>query len=143
MSNEHCGYVVEVKELRKHSNADRLQVATFFGNQTIVDMSVQVGDIGIYFPTDLQLSEEYCAVNNLVRKKDAEGKNIGGYLDPDKRNIRDMKLRNEKSEGLYMPLTSLMEFCKISLRLFSPNSFQNFLIVSNKFSSKILKELSL
>ena len=114
MSNEHCGYVVEVKELRKHSNADRLQVATFFGNQTIVDMSVQVGDIGIYFPTDLQLSEEYCAVNNLVRKKDAEGKNIGGYLDPDKRNIRDMKLRNEKSEGLYMPLTSLMEFCKIS-----------------------------
>ena len=36
-----------------------------------------------------------------------------------------------------------MEFCKISLHLFSPNSFQNFLIVSNKFSSKILKELSL
>ena len=25
----HCGYVVKVTELRKHSNADRLQVATF------------------------------------------------------------------------------------------------------------------
>ena len=34
----HCGYVVKVTDLRKHSNADRLQVATFFGNDTIVSI---------------------------------------------------------------------------------------------------------
>lgn len=100
----HCGYVVKVTELRKHSNADRLQVATFFGNDTIVDLSVQVGDFGVYFPVDLQLSEEYCAKNNLVRKKDENGNNIGGFLDPDKRNIKAIKLRGEKSDGLFMPL---------------------------------------
>ena len=72
----HCGYVVKVTELRKHSNADRLQVATFFGNDTIVDLSVKVGDIGVYFPVDLQLSEEYCAKNNLVRKKDENGMSV-------------------------------------------------------------------
>ena len=33
---EHCGYVVKVEHLREHSNADRLMVATFFGNDTIV-----------------------------------------------------------------------------------------------------------
>ena len=102
----HCGYVVKVSDLRKHSNADRLQVATFFGNDTIVDLSVQVGDIGVYFPVDLQLSEEYCAVNNLVRKKDENGNNIGGFLDPEKRNIKAIKLRGEKSDGLFMPLAS-------------------------------------
>lgn len=106
----HCGYVVKVTELRKHSNADRLQVATFFGNDTIVDLSVQVGDIGVYFPVDLQLSEEYCAKNNLVRKKDENGNNIGGFLDPDNRNIKAIKLRGEKSDGLYMPIHSF-DYC--------------------------------
>ena len=52
MSN-HCGYVVEVKNLRPHENADRLQIAEFFGNSTVVDLKIKVGDIGIYFPTDL------------------------------------------------------------------------------------------
>ena len=102
----HCGFVVKVEKLRPHNNADRLQIATFFGSDTTVDLSVKIGDIGVYFPVDLQLSEEYCEKNNLVRKKDAEGNNIGGFLDPDKRNIKAIKLRGEKSDGLFMPLTS-------------------------------------
>lgn len=105
--SEHVGYVVKIAELNPHSNADRLQIATIFGASVIVGLDVKVGDIGVYFPIDLQLSEEYCAQNNLVRKKDENGNNIGGYLDPDKRNVRAMKLRGEKSEGLYMPLESL------------------------------------
>ena len=110
----YCGYIVEVKELRKHSNADRLQIATFFGNDTIVSLDTHIGDKGIYFPVDGQLSERYCAVNDLVRRKDENGKPCGGYLDPDKRNIKALKLRGEKSDGLYMPITSLADFCKIS-----------------------------
>ena len=105
--SEHVGYVVQINELHPHSNADRLQIATIFGASVIVDLSVKLGDLGVYFPIDLQLSEEYCAQNNLVRKKDENGNNIGGYLDPDKRNIRAMKLRGEQSEGLFMPLESL------------------------------------
>lgn len=103
----HCGYVVKVEKLRPHTNADKLQIATFFGNDTVVDLKTAVGDIGIYFPSDLQLSAEYCEQNNLVRKKDENGNNIGGFLDPDKRNIKAIKLRGEKSDGLFMPLISL------------------------------------
>ena len=104
----HCGYVVCVENLRPHSNADRLQVATFFGNDTCVGLDVVKGEIGIYFPTDLQLSEEYCEQNNLVRKKDDAGNNIGGYMDPAKRNVTTIRLRGEKSDGLYMPLSSVV-----------------------------------
>lgn len=110
----YTGFIVKVEHLRKHINADRLQIATFFGNDTIVGLDVQIGDIGIYFPIDGQLSERYCQVNDLVRRKDENGKQCGGYLDPDKRNIKALKLRGEKSDGLYMPLTSLTDFCKIS-----------------------------
>ena len=102
----HCGFVVKVENLRKHNNANKLQIATFFGSDTIVDMSVKVGDIGVYFPVDLQLSDEYCTHNNLVRRKDENGNNTGGFLDPEKRNIKAIKLRGEKSDGLYMPLKS-------------------------------------
>ena len=105
--SEHVGYIVQINELRKHDNADRLQIATIFSQNVIVDLNTKVGDLGVFFPVDLQLSEEYCEKNNLVRKKDEFGNNVGGYLDPDKRNIRAMKLRGEKSEGLFMPLESL------------------------------------
>ena len=105
--SEHVGYIVEVKQLRNHSNADRMRVATFFGNDTCVDLNVKIGDKGIYFPTDLQLSVEFCDQNNLVRKKDENGNNIGGYMDPVKRNVTTIRLRGEKSDGLYLPIECL------------------------------------
>ena len=107
MSSEHVGYIVQINQLDKHPNAHSLQIATIFGASVIVDLSVKIDDIGIYFPIDLQLSEEYCNQNNLTRKLDSEGNNIGGYLDPNKRNIRAMRFRGERSEGLFMPLDSL------------------------------------
>ena len=105
--SEHCGFIVKITELHPHSNADRLQCATIFGQNVIVDLNTKLDDWGVFFPTDLQLSQEYCEYNNLVRKKDENGNNIGGYLDPEKRNVRAMKLRGERSEGLFMPLSSL------------------------------------
>jgi hypothetical protein len=99
-------YVTRVKELRKHSNADRLQVATFFGNDTIVGLDVYVGDLGIYFPTDGQLSEAYAVENKLTRS-------MGGYLDDSKRHVTSIKLRGEKSDGLFMPIDSLKAFTNI------------------------------
>lgn len=105
--SQHVGYIVKIEHLRPHTNADRLQIATIFGNDVIVDLSVAIGDIGVYFPSDLQLSKEFCEINDLVRRKDENGNPCGGYLDPDKRNIRPIKLRNEKSDGLYLPIKCL------------------------------------
>ena len=107
MSSEHVGYIVQIKELQKHPNADRLQIAIIFGASVIVDLKTKVGDLGVYFPIDLQLSEEYCRENDLVRRKDENGNAAGGYLDPNKRNIRAMRFRGSPSEGLFMPLETL------------------------------------
>ena len=110
----YCGYVVKIQNLRPHTNADRLQIATVFGNDVVVGLDVQVGQLMVYFPTDGQLGEEYCKVNDLVRRKDENGNPAGGYLDPDKRNIKAIKLRGEKSDGMLAPLTSLANFTTIS-----------------------------
>jgi len=106
----YTAFITRVKNIRKHSNADRLNVGECFGNQVIVDLETNEGTIGVYFPSDGQLSKEYCAENNLVRRKDEAGNEVGGYLDPGKRNIRALKLRGEISDGLFMPLYSLDAF---------------------------------
>lgn len=110
----YCGYVVKIQNLRPHTNADRLQIATVFGNDVVVGLDTQIGQLMVYFPTDGQLGEEFCKVNDLVRRKDENGNQAGGYLDPDKRNIKAVKLRGEKSDGLLCPITSLAEFTTIS-----------------------------
>ena len=102
----HCGYVVKVEKLKKHPNADRLQIAEFFGNEVCVGLDVVPGEIGVYFPSDLQLSLEFCLHNNLLRKL-PDGNPGPGYLDLDKRNVKAINLRGCKSDGLYCGLQSL------------------------------------
>ena len=103
----YCGYITKLQNVRPHSNADRMKLADCFGNTVCVGIDTPEDTLLIYFPTDGQLSVEYCEYNNLVRKKDENGNNIGGYMDPDKRNVTAIKLRGEKSDGLVMPLESL------------------------------------
>lgn len=107
-------YITTLKDVRKHPNADRLQMATCFGNTVIVSLDYIEGQLGVYFPSDGQLSVEFAEANNLVRKKDENGNNIGGYMDPDKRNVTAIRLRGEKSDGLFLPLHCLEPFGDIS-----------------------------
>lgn len=107
-------YITRIRNLRKHTNADRLLCGECFGNTVIVDLNTQPDELGIYFPVDGRLGLEYAQKNDLLRRKDENGNPAGGYLDPEKRNIRAMKLRGEKSDGLFMPISSLAGFTDIS-----------------------------
>ena len=101
----YCGYVTTLKNVRKHPNADRLVLADCFGNTVCVANTYKEGDLGVYFPTDGQLSMEFCQANGLLAVYE-NGVNVsGGYMDPEKRNVKAIKLRGEKSDGLFLPLT--------------------------------------
>lgn len=107
-------YVCKVKNIRPAENADRLNACEVFDITTIVDKSVNENDLYIYFPTDGQISEEYGKVNDLFRRKNENGNDAGGFIDPVKRNIGAIRLRGNRSEGLLMPLSSLSSFGDIS-----------------------------
>ena len=103
----YVAYVTNLKNLRKHPNADRLQLAECFGNTVCVNMDYTADQLGVYFPTDGQLSMEFCEQNGLLAVY-VDGVNVsGGYMDPEKRNVKTIKLRGEKSDGLFLPLTCL------------------------------------
>ena len=110
----YAAYVTRIKNLRKHSNADRLLCGECFGNTVIVGLDTKPEELGVYFPVDGKLGTEYAVKNDLLRRKDENGKPAGGYLDPEKRNIKALKLRGEKSDGLFMPLSSLNGFTDIA-----------------------------
>jgi tRNA-binding EMAP/Myf-like protein len=110
----YCGYIAYIKNIRPHPNADRLNLGEVFGNTVVISKEYLEGVPYIYFPVDGQLSEEYANANDLVRRKDEAGNAAGGFLEPGKRNIRAIKLRGEKSDGLVMPLSSLDKFGDIT-----------------------------
>lgn len=99
--------VVEIKNVIPFENCDNVHGVLIFGFQCVVSKDTGVGSIGLFFPAETQLSEEYCKQNNLYRhpdfNQDPEQK---GYLE-DNRRIKAVKFRGNRSDGLFMPLSSL------------------------------------
>lgn len=115
--SEYFGIVYTIKELKPHPNAERLQILPLFGTQTIVSLRAQIGEKGIYFREGLQLSEEFCDFNHLCREDKNGNKDIG-YMERNKRNVKTIKLRNEYSDGIWLPLSSL-SFTDVDLNSFA------------------------
>lgn len=90
-----------------HPNADRLQIGYVCGSRVIVGLDTKDGEVGVFFLSDGQLSNEYANANDLVIRKDENNVKIGGGYFDEKRRVRAQNFRGVKSEGLYMPLKSL------------------------------------
>ena len=69
----YCAYIVEIKSLREHSNADRLLCTEVFGNNVIVSKEYEERQKCIFFPVDGRLGLDFAEKNNLIRKKDGNG----------------------------------------------------------------------
>lgn len=99
--------VIKVNELVPLAGCDNLLGLPIFGLQAIVGIDTRIGDLGVLFPTECQLSDEYVASNSLYRhaelNADQEKK---GYLE-DSRRVKALKLRGHRSDALFMPLSSL------------------------------------
>lgn len=91
--------VCELRNTRKHPNADRIKLATVLGNQVVIGLEHRDGEVGIFFPVDGQLSEQFCTAHDLVRRKDpVTGENVGGFFNKN-RKVRAQKFRGQISEG--------------------------------------------
>lgn len=103
----YSAYITKLKDVKKHPNADRLQIGKCFDSQVIVGMDAKTGDIGIFFPTDGRIVKEFLEANDLIAKIDPiTGERSGGFFD-EKGKVRAQRFRKEKSEGFFCPLTYL------------------------------------
>lgn len=106
-NDNYAAVVVQIKTLTPLEGCDNVVGTPLFGMQAIVGKNTQVGDIGLFFPAETQLSEQYAHHNNLFRHGNLNAdEGAKGYLE-DNRRVKAMKFRGHRSDALFMPLASL------------------------------------
>lgn len=83
--------------------ADKLQIGACGNYQVVVGIDVADGELGVFFEADGQLSEDFAARNDLVRRKLEDGTSAGGMFEQNRR-VKAIKLRGVKSEGFWCPI---------------------------------------
>jgi RNA ligase. len=96
--------VIRVAALVDLDGLDNLKAIQMFGMQALVSKDVKVGDVGVLFSTEVQLSEDFARENNLHRHSNLNADPTQtGYLE-DSRRVKAIKLRGHRSDSLFMPL---------------------------------------
>ena len=103
----YCATVIRVHALIPMKGLDNLVGISAFGYTALVSKETQVGQLGVLFTTETQLSEEFARKNNLFRHENLnEDKTVSGYLE-DSRRVKCVKIRSNISSALFMPISSL------------------------------------
>jgi hypothetical protein len=91
--------VVQIKELKKHPNADKLQIAIIDFQEVIVGMDTKVGDVCIFFPLESQINSSFLAHTNSYRHSNLNeivNDEKCGFFE-DNGRVRAVRLRGQKS----------------------------------------------
>lgn len=98
--------VCKIENTQPIPGADRIKQGFAMGNSVVVSTAVADGTLGVYFPTDGQLSMEFCELNNLYPIKNANGKKIGGgFFEPKNRRVKTQKFMGIVSDGFWCDLS--------------------------------------
>jgi hypothetical protein len=111
----YAAVVVEISRINElkadgpgKKDCDNVVGTPLLGYQAIVSKDTKVGDIGIVFPAETQLSADFCKYNNLYSKSELNADPTAkGYISQ-KNRVRAVKFRGHRSDALFMPLTSLL-----------------------------------
>ncbi len=111
----YSGLVTRIK-VRPHPNADKLAIGQCGPYQVVISKDTPDMTMGVFFAVDGQLSEAFVKEHDLISRTEVKPdpndptKTIevkaGGYFG-NSRKVKCQKLRGEKSEGFWMPITCL------------------------------------
>lgn len=88
--------IARISNIKEHGNADRLEIASVFGWNVVVQKDIyKVGDLILYFEIDSVLPEE---IENRIFGKDAK-------IKLHKSRVKITKIRQVYSEGLVTPVS--------------------------------------
>lgn len=112
INDNYAGTVVTIKNRITLAGCDNVLHTTIFGNMVIVGMDTMIGQKGVFFPVECQLSEEFLKENNLY-KSNLLNKNTleKGYFEQSGR-IKCVKFRGYKSEGIFFPLNCFTDWAE-------------------------------
>jgi hypothetical protein len=117
LMSDYSAIIAKIDSVIEIPNANSIQLAKVLGESVIVNKSSTIGEIGVLFIADTQLSHEYAHNNNLYRDKEMnKDKEKSGFFDVNRR-VRAQPFLKVKSEAYFAPLESLSFVGKHSLKL--------------------------
>lgn len=130
--------IVELKGLRKHTNADRLQIVSIDFQDVVTGMDAKDGDIYVYFPVECTINKDFLSHTNSFREKtlNKDSEKVGFF--EDNCRVKAVRLRGEKSCGYIVPVDIVEEFTGISIRTFVGEEFDTIgdILMCKKFIPK-------
>ncbi|MEU4709453.1 RNA ligase family protein [Nocardia salmonicida] len=109
-NENYAAVILRVSHIKPIPKRDRIESIPLYGHNAVVAKGWNVGDLGVFFPAEVQLSEQYARENNMHRHGDRNADpGQSGYLE-DSRRVKAIKLGDERSNALFMPLSSLASF---------------------------------
>lgn len=103
----YAAQVVRIPAVLNLDNSDRLQGIPLQGLHAITAKgSFTVGQLGVLFYPECQISEAFCKENNLYSNPELNADKVKGYIG-DNRRVRAIKLRGHDSNCLLLSLNSL------------------------------------
>ena len=107
--------IIQVKGLRKHANADRLQVLSVDFQDVITGLDTKEGDICVFFPLESKIMSTFLSHTNSFRDKELNADQTQtGFFEKTGR-VRAVRLRGEKSMGYLVPIVTLENWCGAKL----------------------------
>lgn len=105
--------IVELKNVQKHSNADKLQTVNIDFQTVITGMDAKEGMIYVYFPVECALNKQFLSYTNSFRDKslNSNSESVGFFEDHGR--VKALRLRGEKSMGYIVPINIIEEFTNV------------------------------
>ena len=103
----HQAIIAQITQTIAIPNADNIQIGVVLGEQVVISKDWQVGMVGVYFPVEVQLSEDFTYWNNLNRNKELNADKTKSAFFDTNRKVRAQPFMKVKSEGFFAGLECL------------------------------------
>lgn len=105
-NENYCATIVRVNHLNDFG-LNTLLGFPIMGTQALVGKNTKIGDLGVLFTTESQLSVDYCSNNNLYRNVELnQDKEKTGFFEMNRR-VKAIKLAKQVSNSYFADLSSL------------------------------------
>ena len=99
--------IIQIKEYKKHPNADKLFIVNVNFNTVITGVEPKVGDIMVYFPVMSKINPKFLSyINGFSNPALNSDQTVKGFF-TDKCRVKPIKLRGLASEGYLHPINDL------------------------------------
>jgi len=105
---EYFAYITRIKNIRPIPKADNLVVGDVFGQEVVVGKDTREGQMGIFFPADGRLLDEFLTYNNLVRKVNEDGTKSGSFDANGKFVFKKFVVRSQMVSSVLLSISNML-----------------------------------